>query len=72
MLLKCNKKTERDKATSQYGCRYSCLLKLPYFDPVTMLTIDPMHNLYIGTAKYMFSKIWHARDIVIDAGIKEN
>ena len=24
--LKCNKKTERDKATSQYGCRYSCLL----------------------------------------------
>jgi len=42
----------------ELGCRYSSLLKLPYFDPVRMLTIDPMHNLYLGTAKYIFTNIW--------------
>ena len=34
------------------GCRYSVLLDLPYFDPVRMTIIDPMHNLYLGTAKH--------------------
>ena len=27
-------KTERDKLESKYGCRYSVLLQLPYFDPI--------------------------------------
>ena len=31
--------------------RYSCLLQLPYFDPVRMTILDPMHNFYLGTAK---------------------
>ena len=44
-------KTERDKLQSKYGCRYSVLLQLPYFDPIQMLIIDPMHNLYLGSAK---------------------
>ncbi len=37
----------------EHGCRYSCLLELPYFDPVAMCVIDPMHNLLLGTAKHM-------------------
>ena len=46
------------KKESEVGCRYSVLLDLPYFDPVRMLIIDPMHNLYLGTAKYVFQKLW--------------
>ena len=30
---------------------------LPYFDPIEFTVIDPMHNLYLGTAKNVF-KIW--------------
>ena len=56
-INKCTTKTKRQEMESLRGCRYSSLLELPYFDPVKMLTIDPMHNLYIGTAKYMF-KLW--------------
>ena len=35
----------------QYGVRYSELLKLPYFDVVRYHLVDPMHNLFLGTAK---------------------
>ena len=57
-------KTGRAKKESELGCRYSCLLELPYFDPVKMLAIDPMHNLYIGTAKHIFLKIWLKRNLL--------
>ena len=51
-------KTEQDHLQSEFGCRYSSLLQLPYFDPIRMLTIDPIHNLFLGTAKYMVRKVW--------------
>ena len=35
---------------NESGCRYSVLLKLPYFDTPRMLIVDPMHNLFLGTA----------------------
>ena len=50
-------KTEQAQKESQFGCRYSVLLKLPYFDPPRMLIIDPMHNIFLGTGKHMLS-IW--------------
>lgn len=53
-LNKCKTKTSRNLKESELGCRYSCLLQLPYFDAVRMLIIDPMHNLYLGTAKYIY------------------
>ena len=56
--LKCKSKTEREKKESEVGCRYSILLELPYFFPVRMLIIDPMHNLYLGTARTIFRKVW--------------
>lgn len=58
LTLQCRNKTEREKTESVVGCRYSVLLDLPYFDPVRMLIIDPMHNLYLGTAKTIFHKVW--------------
>ena len=57
-------KTARSKKESEVGCRYSSLLKLPYFDPARMHAIDPMHNLYLGTAKHIFTKIWLSRNII--------
>ena len=50
-------KTEQEEAESKYGCRYSCLLELPYFDAPRMLCIDIMHNLFLGTGKHMIS-VW--------------
>ena len=52
-ILECSTKSSRDCKESELGCRYSSLLQLPYFDPVQMLIIDPMHNMYMGTAKYI-------------------
>ena len=40
-----------------YGIRYSVLDNLPYFDASRMTVIDPMHNLLLGTAKYMLN-VW--------------
>ena len=55
--LACTSRTAREHKESELGCRYSCLLQLPYFNAVRMLTIDPMHNLYMGTAKYIFNRV---------------
>lgn len=52
-LLSCKSKTAQSKKESEFGCRYSELLKLPYFDPIRMLLIDPMHCLFLGVAKYV-------------------
>lgn len=40
--------TERESLSSMYGVRYSELHSLPYFDPVRMHVVDPMHNLFLG------------------------
>ena len=46
------------------GCRYTCLLELLYFDPVSM------HNLYLGTAKHIFKKIWIAEGHLDDSDLQ--
>lgn len=46
--------TERKEIVKETGARYSELHRLPYYDPIRMHTIDPMHNLYLGTAKHVF------------------
>ena len=50
-------KTKQSALESKYGCRYSCLIKLKYFDPSRMLIIDPMHNLFLGSGKHMIN-LW--------------
>ena len=55
--------TERQRLESLYGCRYSALLDLSYFDPVRMTIIDPMHNLFLGTAKHV------VKDTLISKGL---
>ena len=56
---------ERKEITRQYGCRYSVLLELPYYDIVRFCVIDPMHNILLGTAKHMLS-LWKSCDFITD------
>ena len=56
--------TQRNKKESELGCRYSILLELSYFHPIEMLLIDPMHNLFLGTAKHFARDIWKGRKIL--------
>ena len=48
---------------SELGCRYSILLELPYFDPVRMTIVDPMHNLFLGSAKHI------TKDVLLGHGL---
>lgn len=57
-IRSCNTKAECARIESQSGYRYTSLLNLPYFDTVRMLVLDPMHNLFLGTAKHVLKKIW--------------
>ena len=63
-LLKCKSKTEQKKAESRLGCRYSVMLELPYFQPIEILLIDPMHNLFLGTAKHFARDLWIGQNIL--------
>lgn len=64
-------KTERAKSESLYGCRYSVLLDLPYFDPIRMLIIDPMHNLFLDSAKYVLKNLWMDREILTSSKLAQ-
>ena len=47
---------DRDRKESSAGLRYSSLLELPYFDAPRMTIVDPMHNLFLGTAKHFLHR----------------
>ena len=49
---------EKKDLIAKYGCRYSELLRLPYFDPIRMTIIDPMHCLFLGIAKHIMKRVW--------------
>ena len=60
-----------ERRTEQlYGCRYSVLLELPYFDIVKHNLIDPMHNLLLGTGKYIFG-LWVDKKILTPEKVRE-
>ena len=63
-------KTEQRQKESQLGCKYFVLLELPYFDPPRMLIIDPMHNLFLGTAKHMLN-IWVEHNLLSHAQFQQ-
>ena len=65
-LSECQSKTELQQKQKMFGCRYSALLRLPYFDAPTMLVIDPMHNLFLGVAKHFLKNILIGQNILTD------
>lgn len=58
-----NSKAQADKLSRDYGTYYSVLIELEYFDAIQFCVIDPMHNLFLGTAKKMF-KLWVEKGIL--------
>ena len=48
---------EYDRTSRMLGVHYSAFCELEYFDCVRFHVIDPMHNLFLGTAKNVF-KVW--------------
>ena len=57
-----NTQAEREAKEKESGSRYSELMRLPYFDCVRFTIIDPMHNLFLGTAKHVLKNIWLNED----------
>ena len=55
--------TDQQQIEKAYGVRYSELLRLPYFDIVEYHVVDPMHNLLLGTAKYLMN-MWKESGVV--------
>ena len=45
--------SDHQQNEKKYGVSYSELLRLPYFDIVEYHVIDPMHNVLLGTSKYL-------------------
>lgn len=41
-------KEERDAFCAEHGVRDSELNRLPYWNPVCMAVVDPMHNILLG------------------------
>lgn len=63
-------KGERETYERDFGTRYSTLLELEYFDPVRMTAIDPMHNLFLGTAKHMLF-VWKSKKLLCDEDFRK-
>ena len=63
-ILACNTKADVTKVESENGYRHTIFLKLPYFTPATKLIVDPMHNLFLGTGKYILKNIWLGLNII--------
>ncbi|XP_066924647.1 uncharacterized protein [Clytia hemisphaerica] len=53
-IAKSNTLEETKTEESKHGVRYSELFRLPYFDPIKMHVVDPMHNLFLGIAHHVF------------------
>lgn len=62
-MKKASSPTERQAPTRRMGVSWSVLCRLPYFDIVKCHLIDPMHNLYLGTAKHIV-KIWKDKGLI--------
>ena len=55
--LNANTKQQQKAIRREYGIRYSILIELPYFNLIKHTIIDPMHNLFLGTAKHCL-ELW--------------
>ena len=55
---RCNSDAARKRFVKNTGVRWSELLRLPYFDPIRFIIVDPMHCLFLGIAKWIVKRIW--------------
>ena len=55
----------------QTGVRWSELLRLPYFDPIRFIIVDPMHCLFLGIAKWIVKRIWVDEGLLTPADLNK-
>ncbi|KIM51792.1 hypothetical protein SCLCIDRAFT_18301 [Scleroderma citrinum Foug A] len=48
----------RKNFVKDFATHFTQLSRLPYFDLVNQIVIDPMHNLFLGLVKMQFYNIW--------------
>ena len=56
--LEANTPTERSTLEINAGSRFTEFMHLQYFDCIRFTIIDPMHNLFMGTAKRILQSGW--------------
>ena len=56
VYAQCTSKSARDKFVKVHATRYSELSRLPYFNMIPMIVIDPMHNLFLGNDIHVHAK----------------
>lgn len=69
-LKACKTQEQLNSLQTEYGIRLSVLCDLSYFSAVRFTIIDPMHNLYLGTAKRMV-ELWLELDIISEKQLKD-
>ena len=69
MVKKAPNKTKHAKLATRYGCYFSVLLELEYFDAVLFTVTDPMNDLFLGNAKRMF-QLWLEKDLLTKSKLK--
>lgn len=63
-------KSEIERIESRCGYRHhTVLLDLPYFDTSRMLIVDPMHNLFVGSAKRILKFLWIERQMISNSDL---
>src|SRR5271169_4985942 len=55
---RCKFVSERKQHVSNTHVRWSEMLRLPYFNPIRHLIVDPMHNLFLGIAHWIVKRLW--------------
>ena len=58
----CKSDAARKRFVKQTGVRWSELLRLPYFDPIRFIIVDPMHCLFLGIANGSLNEYGSMRD----------
>ena len=54
----CKSEAERKRHVSSTLVRWTELLRLPYFNPIRHLIVDPMHCLFLGIAPWIIKRLW--------------
>ncbi|CAB4403355.1 unnamed protein product [Rhizophagus irregularis] len=60
---RCNSDAARKRFVKETGVRWSELLRLSYFDLIRFITVDLMHCLFLGIAKWIVKRIWIDGDV---------
>lgn len=63
-IKECRTKAAIAAIESKSGCRYTELLRLPYFNPTR---IDRMHNVFLGSGKHILKDIWIGQGLITES-----